>query len=55
MEYVADHGTYADIPVDKIVAEWKATYGRDRVNQWIEGFEASDGATRRDFAAEEAV
>ncbi len=55
MEYVADHGTYADIPVDKIVAEWKATYGRDRVNQWIEGFEASDSSTRRDFDAEEAI
>jgi transglutaminase-like putative cysteine protease len=55
MEYVADHGTYADIPVEKIVAAWKATYGRDRVNQWIEGFEASDSAIPRDFATEEVV
>ena len=55
MEYVADHGTYADIPVGKIIAAWKATYGRDRVNQWIEGFEAQEGASERDFDSEEAL
>ena len=55
MEYVADHGAYADIPVEKIVAAWKKTYGRDRVHRWIEGFEASDGATSRDFATEEII
>ena len=55
MEYVADHGTYAEIPVEKIVAAWKETYGEDRVRKWIEGFEASDGGDRRDFDAEEAI
>ena len=55
MEYVADHGTYADRPVDKIVDAWKQTYGHDRVRQWIEVFEASYGVTRRDFDAEEAM
>jgi len=55
MEYVADHGIYADIPVDKIVAAWKATYGRDRVNLWIEGYEAQVGASERDFDSEKAV
>ena len=55
MEYVADHGTYADIPVEKIVAAWKEVYGKDRVRQWIEGFEAPDGPARRDFDAEEAI
>lgn len=55
MEYVADHGTYADIPVEKIVAAWAEAYGEDRVRQWIEGFEASDGDSRRDFDAEEAI
>jgi transglutaminase-like putative cysteine protease len=53
MEYVADRGTYADIPVEKIVAAWKEVYGKDRVRQWIEGFEAPDGHTRRDFDAED--
>ena len=55
MEYVADHGTCADIPVEKIVAAWKQTYGEDRVRQWIEGFEVSDGGDRRDFDAEDVV
>ena len=36
MEYVADHGTYADIPVDMLVAAWKAAYGEERVQGWIE-------------------
>jgi transglutaminase-like putative cysteine protease len=55
MEYVADHGTYTDIPVDKIVVAWERAYGKDRVNRWIEGFDASEGASERDFDAEEAV
>ena len=55
MDYVADHGTYADIPVDKIVAAWREVYGEDRVGKWIEGFEASDGGDRRNFDAEDVV
>lgn len=55
MEYVADHGTYADIPVDLIVAAWKSAYGAERVNSWIQGFEDSRGASDRDFYTEEVV
>ena len=55
MEYVADHGTYADIPVEKIVTAWAKAYGEERVNRWIEGYEASEGASDRDFDAEEAI
>jgi len=55
MDYVADHGTYADIPVEKIVAAWREVYGEDRVRQWIEGYEASEGAAERDFDSEEAI
>ena len=55
MEYVADHGTYADIPVEKIVAAWREVYGEDRVGQWIDGYEASEGAAERDFNAEDVV
>jgi len=55
MEYVAEHGTYADIPVDVIVAAWKATYGEERVQQWIAGFEAAKGRSGRDFYEEEVV
>ena len=31
MEYVEFHASYADIPVDIIVAAWEKTYGKDRV------------------------
>jgi len=55
MEYVADHGTYADIPVVKIVAAWEKAYGKERVKGWIDGFEASDGAAGRDFDAEDVI
>jgi transglutaminase-like putative cysteine protease len=55
MEYVADHGTYADIPVEKIVAAWREVYGEDRVRKWIDGYEASTGASGRDFDAEDVI
>ncbi len=53
MEYVADHGTHADIPVETIVAAWKKAYGEARVLAWIEGLENPNGQTRSDFASEE--
>jgi len=43
MEYLSDHGTYPDIPVGDIVAAWEKTYGRQRVQQWIAGYEKSGG------------
>jgi len=56
MEYIADHGTYADIPVKKIMAAWESEYGRERVRQWIADFEApGGGAVARDFASEDIV
>ncbi len=55
MEYIADHGTFADVPVEKIVAGWRKVYGEDRIQKWIEGFEASKGTSERDFDAEEAI
>ncbi|MBW1780008.1 MAG: transglutaminase domain-containing protein [Deltaproteobacteria bacterium] len=55
MEYVADRGTYADIPVDLIVTAWKEAYGEERVNGWIRGFEESGEATGRDFYREEVL
>ncbi|MBI5018045.1 MAG: transglutaminase domain-containing protein [Deltaproteobacteria bacterium] len=54
MEYVADHGTYADIPVAAIVAAWEQAYGRDRVRSWIEALEAAGGPPRR-FDQEDVV
>ena len=39
MEYVADHGTFADVPVERILAAWKKVYGKARVLGWIEALE----------------
>lgn len=55
MEYVDDHGSYADIPVDTIVAAWKSAYGEDRVGKWIREIEASGGKTARKFEKEDVV
>ncbi len=55
MEYVADHGIYADIPVDIIVIAWKEAYGNARVDSWIEGFEKSGGSSGRNFYGEEVL
>jgi transglutaminase-like putative cysteine protease len=53
MEYIADHGTYADIPVEEIVAAWKAAYGRKRVMRWISQFEKTGSKPLSDMAREE--
>ena len=55
MEYVDDHGTYADIPVGEILIGWEKIYGKNRVRDWIEGYENSDNGPGRDFEAEDAV
>lgn len=55
MEYVEFYGTYADIPVDEIVAAWKSSYGDERVQQWIAEFSKRDGASNRDFDKEEVI
>ncbi len=55
MEYLDDHGTYADIPVDDIVTAWEVTYGKERVGKWIEAFEKSGGISPRDFNKEDVL
>jgi transglutaminase-like putative cysteine protease len=55
MEYIADHGAYADVPVEEIVMAWTKEYGQDRIKSWIEGYEKSDGISGRDFSKEEIV
>ena len=55
MEYVADHGTYADIPVATIVAAWEEAYGRQRVRRWKRDLEAAGGRSQRDFDQEEVL
>jgi transglutaminase-like putative cysteine protease len=53
MEYLTDHGVYADIPVDMIVAGWEAAYGKERVRRWIEDFEKKGGTSKRNFYTED--
>ncbi len=40
MEYLEYHGTYADIPVDEILAAWEQAYGKDRIRKWIDDLES---------------
>jgi transglutaminase-like putative cysteine protease len=53
MEYVADHGTYADIPVAAIVSAWKRTYGEARVRHWITEYETYGRLRHRNFFKED--
>jgi len=43
MEYVIYHGSYADVPVEEILAAWVEFYGEDRVKMWIEDVEETIG------------
>lgn len=55
MEYLEDHGTYADVPLDMILEKWRQTYGTQRVNGWIDALEKAAGRSRRDFFTEDVV
>lgn len=39
MEYIRFHGSFADIPVSRIVSAFQQTYGVQRVRKWIESFQ----------------
>lgn len=54
MEYLAQHGAFADVPLDRILAAWRETYGAERVQGWIDLY-TQDGAGGRDFDTEEVV
>jgi len=36
VEYVHHHGSFADLPLDQILAAWEETYGRERVQAWMQ-------------------
>ncbi len=52
MEYVEDHGAYADVPVASIIAAWKSAYGSSRVEAWIAA--VKDGNARHRLSLEES-
>jgi transglutaminase-like putative cysteine protease len=55
MEYVADHGVFADLPHDRILAAMQKTYGEVRVRQWIAAHETAGDAPLRRFEQEDVV
>ncbi len=55
MEYIRDHGVFADIPLNMILEAWKTAYGEDRVQSWIQMYEKRGGVSGRDFSKEEVV
>lgn len=54
MEYIEDHGTCNDVPLEDIVAAWKRIYGPDRIARWRENYE-SRGDLRQDFYREDVI
>lgn len=55
MEYVRLHGVYTDIPVDQIVSAWEEAYGRDRVRNWIKGFQERGDRSLSEFEKEDIL
>ena len=53
MEYIKYHGTFADIPVDSIVAAWNEAYGKGRVKGWIKMFAQREDTLSSDFERED--
>lgn len=55
MEYLKYHGTYDDIPIERILKAWYETYGKSRVEMWIKLFEQMRKEKRLDFYAEDVT
>ena len=55
MEYLEFHGSFADIPVAQIVTAFEKTYGRERVQGWIENYEKNGNIRRGRFETEDVV
>ena len=55
MEYLEFIGSYADIPVNEIIAAFKKAYGQERVQGWIEGFEKYGDVRRGRFDTEDII
>jgi transglutaminase-like putative cysteine protease len=53
MEYIEYYGTFADIPVDSIVAAWNEAYGKERVDGWIKMFAQRVDTISIDFERED--
>jgi len=55
MEYIAYHGEFSDIPVDRIVRSWEDTYGKERIEEWkVESLKRLKNGGR-DFMKEDII
>ena len=52
MTYVRHHAPQTDIPLEAILTAWRAAYGEQRVESWIEAIEAAGGHSAHDFSRE---
>lgn len=55
LEYIAYHGSYADVPIDQIMAEFRRKYGDALVEKWIDAFDRMRGIATRQFDKEDVV
>lgn len=55
MEYTEFLGTYADIPMEKIIAAWEEAYGRERVRAWMRELDEAQGGVGPDFYQEDVI
>ncbi len=55
MEYLTYHGTFADLPLDRILMAWEETYGRERVRLWIDLLEKAGAGAAPDFYREDVL
>jgi transglutaminase-like putative cysteine protease len=55
MEYVEFYGSYQEIPVEEIVRAFQKTYGKERVQGWIDSFEKFGDIRRGCFDSEDVA
>lgn len=55
LEYLEEHGSYADIPVAHIISEFRKKYGSELVDKWIDAFDSMRGIANRNFEKEDVV
>jgi len=55
MEYVEYQGTYADVPVSKILNAWKKSYGKERIQNWMDMHKKSRDSTLPNFETEDVL
>jgi len=55
MEYIAYHGEFSDIPVDRIVKAWEEAYGKERVAGWKKIIEDKEKHGGLDFMKEDII